>query len=324
MIESVFRTDELPAADRYDSWVEMTARSLLPTAISCDHADGFRAETRVLDLHVLQVSVLKFPPMRSRRPQRLIRRADPEACQLALNPCGYMGISQLDRDMILHRGGLVAFDSSHTFDSHMAADDGTAAGVTVLQVPRTLLPLAANDLREIMVRPLSGRTGVGMLLTQTLGRVLADTSQFRSADGPRLGAVLLELLSALLANELNDGRPAGPAHQLTLLHQAKAFIHQHLGDADLSPSMIAAAHHISTRHLHRLFNDAGLTIAGWIRRRRLEQCHRDLVDPLWRTCSVHVIAARWGFSNPAHFSRAFRAAYGMSPSEHRHDFQRFR
>jgi AraC-like DNA-binding protein len=322
VIESVFRTDGLPAADRYESWVEMTARSLLPTSISSDHADDFRAEARALDLHVLQVSVLRFPSMRSRRTRKLILRNDPETCQLALNPCGNMGISQHGRDMILRPSGLMAYDSSHTFDAHISADNGTGAGVTILQVPRASLPLAPADLREIMVRPLSGRTGVGMLLTQMLGRILADTGQFRSADGARLGAVLLELLSALLANELNDRQPAGPAHQLTLLSQAKAFIYQHLGDADLSPSMIAAAHHISTRHLHRLFNDAGLTIAGWIRRRRLEQCHRDLIDPDRRTRPIHVIAARWGFTNPAHFSRTFRAAYGMSPSEHRHHSQR--
>ncbi|MDX2852994.1 AraC family transcriptional regulator [Streptomyces sp. PA03-3a] len=27
------------------------------------------------------------------------------------------------------------------------------------------------------------------------------------------------------------------------------------------------------------------------------------------------IARRWGFVSPAHFSRSFRAAYGLSPGE---------
>ncbi|WP_043629025.1 helix-turn-helix domain-containing protein [Nonomuraea candida] len=318
MIESVFRTVELPVADRYDSWVEMVARSMIPTAISSDHAGDFRAEARALDLRVLQVSVLTFPSLRSHRTRKLIRRHDPETCQLALNPRGTMGISQLGRDLILRPGGLLAYDSSYAFEAHIAADHGAGAGVTILQVPRALLPLTPDDLTELMIRPLPGRSGVGLLLTQLLGRVLADPGQFRPADGPRLGAAALELLTALLVNELDDRRPAGPAHHMTLLSQAKAFIHQHLGDADLSPSMIAAAHHISTRHLHRLFNAAGLTVAGWIRRRRLEQCHRDLADPRWRRRPIHVVAARWGFPNPAHFSRTFRAAYGMSPGEHRH------
>ncbi|MFD0856316.1 helix-turn-helix domain-containing protein [Actinomadura adrarensis] len=29
------------------------------------------------------------------------------------------------------------------------------------------------------------------------------------------------------------------------------------------------------------------------------------------------IAARWGFSNPAHFSRALRNEYGLPPAEYR-------
>ncbi|MFJ4809646.1 helix-turn-helix domain-containing protein [Streptomyces longwoodensis] len=29
------------------------------------------------------------------------------------------------------------------------------------------------------------------------------------------------------------------------------------------------------------------------------------------------VAARWGFVSPAHFSHAFRKAYGMSPAQFR-------
>ena len=32
---------------------------------------------------------------------------------------------------------------------------------------------------------------------------------------------------------------------------------------------------------------------------------------------MSAVAQRWGFVNPAHFSRAFRAAYGVSPREWR-------
>ncbi len=39
----------------------------------------------------------------------------------------------------------------------------------------------------------------------------------------------------------------------------------------LSPAAVAAAHHISLRSLHQLFHDEGLTVAGWIRQRRLER-----------------------------------------------------
>jgi AraC-like DNA-binding protein len=82
--------------------------------------------------------------------------------------------------------------------------------------------------------------------------------------------------------------------------------------------LIAAAHQISTRYLHKIFHDQGLTVAGWIRQRRLERCHRDLADPVLRSHPIHAIATRWGFSDSAHFSRLFRAAYGTSPRDYRH------
>jgi hypothetical protein len=49
----------------------------------------------------------------------------------------------------------------------------------------------------------------------------------------------------------------------------------------------------------------------------LERCRRDLLDPSLGDVPVSAIAARWGLTNAAHFSRAFRAAYGASPVEYR-------
>ncbi|GAB2818652.1 helix-turn-helix transcriptional regulator [Streptomyces daliensis] len=103
----------------------------------------------------------------------------------------------------------------------------------------------------------------------------------------------------------------------TLLAQIRAYIAGRLGDAELTPEVIASAHHISLRYLHKLFQQDGHTVAGWIRERRLEQCRRDLANPQLTTRPIHVIAARWGFTNAAHFSQVFRGAYGLSPRQFR-------
>ena len=60
-----------------------------------------------------------------------------------------------------------------------------------------------------------------------------------------------------------------------------------------------------------------MTVAGWIRSRRLERCRRDLADPSLAARPVAAIAARWGFSSAADFSRAFRTAHGVPPAEYR-------
>ncbi|MFV2171690.1 helix-turn-helix transcriptional regulator [Actinomadura sp. LOL_016] len=74
---------------------------------------------------------------------------------------------------------------------------------------------------------------------------------------------------------------------------------------------------MSLSYLHRVFQADGTTVAGWIRRRRLERARRDLADPALHDLPVGRIAARWGFTHPAVFTRAFRAAYDVTPSEYR-------
>jgi AraC-like DNA-binding protein len=56
-------------------------------------------------------------------------------------------------------------------------------------------------------------------------------------------------------------------------------------------------------------------VSEWIRRRPVERCRRDLLDPARATEPVGAIGMRWGFRDAAHFSRVFRAAYGMPPAE---------
>src|SRR5699024_1227085 len=96
-----------------------------------------------------------------------------------------------------------------------------------------------------------------------------------------------------------------------------AFIEEHLGDADLDPQTIAAANFMSVRALHQLFEVTGDTVASTVRSLRLEQCRRDLENPAPATASISSIATRWGFVDSAHVSRAFRRAYGTTPSKWR-------
>jgi AraC-like DNA-binding protein len=98
-----------------------------------------------------------------------------------------------------------------------------------------------------------------------------------------------------------------------------AFVDAHLRDAQLSAETVAAAHYISPRYLRKLFAGQETKVSEWIRSRRLELCRRDLVDPMLAADPISVIAARWGFSDPAHFSRLFKATYGLGPRQQRRD-----
>ena len=90
-----------------------------------------------------------------------------------------------------------------------------------------------------------------------------------------------------------------------------------LSEPDLTIGMVAQAEGVSTRYLQRLFTEAGNSFIHYLRTRRLERCRADLASSLHANLSISEICFRWGFNGSAHFSRAFRKEYGMSPREYR-------
>jgi methylphosphotriester-DNA--protein-cysteine methyltransferase len=62
---------------------------------------------------------------------------------------------------------------------------------------------------------------------------------------------------------------------------------------------------------------AGTSLCRWIKQARLDHCAADLSNPDLRERSITEIAFGWGFNDAAHFSRTFRAEFGMAPREYR-------
>lgn len=98
--------------------------------------------------------------------------------------------------------------------------------------------------------------------------------------------------------------------------QVKELIEEDLSNPELTVEMLAARMNISSRYLRALFSGTE-RVSHYILRRRLEECARQLSNPLYRNVSITSIAFQWGFNSPAHFSRSFRLKYGMTPREYR-------
>jgi AraC-like DNA-binding protein len=133
-----------------------------------------------------------------------------------------------------------------------------------------------------------------------------------AAGAVRLADEVGELVTTV-ASEFAGPEPPTSAIR-DQLARVDAYIAEHLADRELTPSAIAAAHFMSTRQLHRLFAAHGDTVTSYIRRRRLERCRRSLAAA---RAPIAEIARRWGFPDPATFSRAFRNEYRTTPSDYR-------
>ncbi|MFD5319286.1 helix-turn-helix domain-containing protein [Streptomyces sp. NPDC127098] len=317
MLSHVFHSDDLPAADRLAAWHEVVARSLVPSRIEARRHGDFHASLRAGALGPARVSASSYSSLRSRRTTRMIRRSDPETYVVATSRRGRQVLDQAGRQATVGEGALVVLPSFRPFEAIVEVGDGTAETL-MCQFPRALLPLPERAAERLFGRPLPGRDGVGALLVDFLARLDADADAYLPGDGARLGAVLLDLVAAVLGHHLEAEKHVPPESRRRALHlEVLAFIQRNLGDPELTPPVIAAAHHMSLRALHRLFQDQGRSVTSHIRHQRLEHARRDLADPGLADRPVHAIAARWGFTHHAAFTRAFHAAYGLPPRDYR-------
>jgi AraC-like DNA-binding protein len=313
--ELVFRSDDLPAAERFDAWRERMNSTHAPLRLESEHAADFHAHQRLIDLGAVSMWPARFEQLVFLRTPGLIRQSDPEVYHLSLLRGGEARVSW-GRQSNAYRAGDFHFnDSSRPYEIWTQHRSISSVGV---EIPKALLPLPRRTVDLAVGRHLSDRTGPGVLLAQFLTQLAADTSPYRPADGPRLGTVLADLVAATLAHAVGAAETQPPETRTRVLTlQIREFIRRNLHDPELTPSGIAARHHISRGYLHRLFRGDGETVAAYIRRERLEGAHRDLADPALGDTPIHVVAGRWGFPHAAEFTRAFRSAYGMPPSEHR-------
>ncbi len=314
------RSEDLPAPDRFEWWCEQVARDWAPSVVSSPHTRDFPAVLTLAELGPVQLSVLDFPEVRAVRTPALVRRSDPERYGISLITTNDLYFAQRDRDCRIGPGDLLLHDTSQPSDSR--ALPGTGPGrMLMLHLPKSALPLRPRRLECLLAHRLPTGTGMNAILARYLTSVTnaIENGEVGEREGKRLGEVALDLAAATLAAQIDAQDKLGPeSRRQALLARIVAFIEHNLGDPDLTPAEIAAHHHISLAYLHRLFQHRELTVAAWIRHQRLQRCRTDLADPRLRSRPVHAIAARWGFRHAADFSRAFRAAQGLSPSDYRH------
>ncbi|MFF5184214.1 helix-turn-helix domain-containing protein [Streptomyces sp. NPDC000345] len=219
------------------------------------------------------------------------------------------------RPLTLHLapGDLCFYDVRHV----PALDFPERFRATVFLVPGDLLGLADADAGRIARTPVARSSRLGMLLSPLLSELARATAEARPQVGEMLAWNAVNLLATLVTEQLGGQSPDPAGARSPLLARVLDHIELHLTDPDLSPEVIARAHHISVRYLHKLFKDEGTTVGRWILRRRLDECRRDLIRHGRGSRTIAAVAARWGFLSAPHFSRVFRAAYGMSPREWR-------
>lgn len=99
------------------------------------------------------------------------------------------------------------------------------------------------------------------------------------------------------------------------LAMAQDLIGQFLTSADLDAKFLCRELGVSRSALFRLFENYG-GVAIYIRHQRLKEV-RSAITEQGDLVNFKELARYWHFSDQSHFSRAFRQAYGLTPTAYR-------
>ncbi len=213
------------------------------------------------------------------------------------------------RDIVTKTGDLIVADFTLPFNNKPQA----AAGRNDLWfLPRALIAPHLSAGNGPLSAHFNDQTGIGRLIQSYLGGLgttldtLSEGEAASISDNlARLIAIGCGSLAATQGNAINAG-------QLTTIQQ---YITRNLADPALSPGTAAAAHRLSIRRIHVLFEPTGSSFSDHVLHQRLAACHAALVDPICAHRSVMDIAFGWGFNSLSAFYRGFARQYGIAPRD---------
>ncbi|MFD5337558.1 AraC-like ligand-binding domain-containing protein [Streptomyces hawaiiensis] len=301
------------ATDRLECWRDAVSRNLVPLEVLPRDSADFSASLHAVQVGQVQMSVISAAPHSIARTRRHIASDAPDLFQLTVQLTGQGVLTQKGRQARVEPGELVIYDTRRpfTYDLHQSHTG------LVLMFPRAMLPLADRDLARVTATPVPCHDGLGQVVLPLLHGLARQMEHLELSGTPRLADNVVDLIGTLLAEHADADRTTEGAGPGLLTERVLLYMEQRLADPGLSPEGIAAAHHISRRYLYKLLAARGYSVSGWIREQRLARCRRDLTDPALDHLPVGAVGGRWGFADPAHFSHAFKAAYGTSPREAR-------
>ncbi|MPY36942.1 helix-turn-helix domain-containing protein [Streptomyces adustus] len=309
----VFSVRSKPGSARLEHWQEEVFRTFVPLRITLPEDEPFSGTISTDLLGPLQATTVDCDRGRVDRTPRLIARDTSGFVYVGLQRSGRAHVDQDGRSAQLRPDDVALYDTTRPYTLRFPQ----RFRMQVLLVPRPLLPQPEADLQRVTATVLCHDDGLGRVVLPFLRNLVDNAPDLPAAAGETLAAHAVDLVGAFLAERLGRDAQDTPGGGLALLLRIKAFIDRHLADPGLSLAVIAREHRISVRYLHKLFENESTTASRWIQRRRLDACRGELSRRSPLTPTVAAVARRWGFTDAAHFSRAFRAAYGVSPSEWR-------
>lgn len=306
----VFSTDLLPEKDRFDYWMDVVCRTLLN--LDCEYREDqpFFGELRHSGFAGIEVVEMRARPHVFMRTKAHLSRLDQDAMVMSipLTATSEKSVNNLCLPSV--KGDISLYDGTREQELYVQSD----IHALVIQVPKVLFGDHLSDVSMYDATIVPTATPLGRLVSDFFLQLIHTMPQCGVEDRIAARDMFLSMLSISLSAkniatlELADVKKG-------VLAQIQNYIRAHCHNQQLLPAQIAHRFHMSVRYLYKLFDDECYTVGQFIQHCRLERSAYLLVT--WPTLHVAQVAYRSGFSDPSHYSRTFKKAYGMGPKEYR-------
>ncbi len=308
---TVMNTDQVPAAERAPFWAEWIDRLFngLDSDLYGDSGfDGRMSSTQAGDVILTRLEANRHRVMRSRS---LVRGSGQGYLKIVAPLLGGAGVEQKGRRAWVTPGQWSLYDTTDTY----AVDNPMRVEHLIVMLPKASLADRGLDLDDLMARPLGTEGGVARIALETMRSAYRELPAMDDRAAQGVGEAITQFVHLSLLDLA--GRSTAVTQREALRERIKQLVARRLGDPGLTVDEIARALNCSRRLLYTAFGDEPEGVAGHLLAQRLEACRRDFEDPRRDAASITEIAFERGFVHPAHFSRTFRARFGMAPSEWR-------
>lgn len=293
-----------------DAWNAVVASTFDNLVVDADR-DGFEGSMAVRDLGGMNLACVASSAAVVRRGRA--SWAQRPYFKLHVQDVGRSLNLQDGREAVLDAGDLMLCDPARPYTIRF--DDPNR--MLVLQIPSEHLADRMDDPEALCGRRLAGDSLAGALLTAFIRTLWTNAGQGSAPVGEAVQDAALSLLSAV-ARESEGDAPTSRAPEAGQGASAriKRFIDDNLCDPELSVGRVAGALGVSPRYVQMVFAGMATTPLAYIRRKRLERAARALRED-GVGCNITDLSFGLGFNDLSHFSRAFKAFYGVGPREFR-------
>ncbi|MCB2428062.1 helix-turn-helix domain-containing protein [Methylophaga pinxianii] len=229
---------------------------------------------------------------------------------------GQYKLEQGGREVFLKPGEMTIYDAT---EPHRVTTPGPFSKV-LISIPRFLLDERIANISRLTATKLSTEHGAGAITASMISSTINQLELLDEAVFQALSEPVLELFTLSLFEVVGKTKQMSRYRSQALI-RVKQFIACNLTSTGLKADVIASALGLSVRYINNLFNKEGTSLMRYLTQQRLARSRHYLASALYHHLSITELAMQSGFTNMAHFSRAFRQAYGMSPRAYRYHCQ---